>query len=279
MKADAYEISKVFGFDRQLSAPLFQRPYVWEQERQWKPLWEDTKTIAEHLLADEENLRPHFLGAIVLEQLRVPVGKPDARSIIDGQQRLTTIQILLKAIRDICMIDSKFPRLGESIELLMFNHSAMIDEADDRYKVWPTNIDQDAYRIVMKAQSPKDVISELEKNVGAEKSNIEDNDLVFSQFDGRPMLPDTVTHVWTKLTKRLGLTGLRFHDIRHTHASLMPKQGIHPKIVQERLGHASIKITLDTYSHVAPGLQEAAAMRFDEMLKPKAKKEPIEIDY
>ena len=62
---------------------------------------------------------------------------------------------------------------------------------------------------------------------------------------------------------------IRFHDARHTHASLWLKLGIHPKIVQERLGHSTIAITLDTYSHVAPGLQEAAAMRFDELLTPK----------
>ncbi|MFC1905087.1 tyrosine-type recombinase/integrase [Chloroflexota bacterium] len=64
--------------------------------------------------------------------------------------------------------------------------------------------------------------------------------------------------------RQTGLRPIRLHDTRHTHASLMLKQGVHPKIVQERLGHASIGITLDTYSHVAPGLQAAAANRFDE---------------
>jgi len=59
---------------------------------------------------------------------------------------------------------------------------------------------------------------------------------------------------------------IRLHDARHTHASLMLKQGIHPKVVQERLGHASIQMTLDTYSHVAPGIQEAAAQSFDKLL-------------
>ena len=62
---------------------------------------------------------------------------------------------------------------------------------------------------------------------------------------------------------------LRLHDARHTHASLMLKQGVHPKVVQGRLGHASIQITLDTYSHVAPGLQEAAAEGFDKLVSPK----------
>ena len=74
---------------------------------------------------------------------------------------------------------------------------------------------------------------------------------------------------WAKLANRVGLKGIRLHDTRHTHASLMLKQGVHPKIVQERLGHASIQITLDTYSHVAPGLQQAAANRFDDIVLTK----------
>jgi len=93
-------------------------------------------------------------------------------------------------------------------------------------------------------------------------------DLIFCHpEDASPLLPDTVTRTWIKLARRNGLTGVRLHDLRHTHASMMLKQGIHPKIVQERLGHASIGITLDTYSHVAPGLQAAAAARFDEGLR------------
>ena len=71
------------------------------------------------------------------------------------------------------------------------------------------------------------------------------------------------------LAAKAGVKSIRLHDGRHTHASLMLKQGIHPKIVQERLGHSSISVTLDTYSHVAPGMQEAAATRFDEVLSPK----------
>jgi len=102
-----------------------------------------------------------------------------------------------------------------------------------------------------------------------------DNDLIFSQFDGKPLLPNSVTHAWIKLVKKAGVRPIRLHDARHTHASLMLKQGIHPKIVQERLGHASIQITLDTYSHVAPGLQEVAAKRFDELLNNTPENEPV----
>jgi len=107
-------------------------------------------------------------------------------------------------------------------------------------------------------------------------ASLTDDDLVFSQIDGKPLLPDTVTHAWIKLVRRNGLEGVRLHDARHSHASLMLKAGTHPKIVQERLGHASIQITLDTYSHVAPGLQEAAANRFDELVTHRRENEAVE---
>ena len=93
-----------------------------------------------------------------------------------------------------------------------------------------------------------------------------DDDLVFSHVDGNPLLPDSVTHAWIKLVRRARLKPIRLHDARHSHASLILKQEVHPKIVSERLGHASIAITLDTYSHVAPGLQETAAKGFDEAI-------------
>ncbi|MFC1965219.1 tyrosine-type recombinase/integrase [Chloroflexota bacterium] len=103
---------------------------------------------------------------------------------------------------------------------------------------------------------------------------VADSDLVFSTL-GKHLLPNTVTHAWSKLVNHIGLKAIRLHDARHTHASIMLKQGIHPKIVQERLGHSSIQITLDTYSHVAPGLQEAAANRFDDILRIKDNKNTV----
>ena len=98
------------------------------------------------------------------------------------------------------------------------------------------------------------------------------DDLVFAYADGRPLDPGTVTHAFSRLLKEAGLPHIRFHDLRHTHATLMLKGGVHPKIVSERLGHASVAFTLDTYSHVMPGLQEAAAERFDRMLEPDVSK-------
>ena len=104
-------------------------------------------------------------------------------------------------------------------------------------------------------------------------TSLEGDDLIFSNLDGKPLRPNTITRAWATVAAHCGLKAIRLHDARHSHASLMLKQGIHPKIVQERLGHSSIQITLDTYSHVAPGLQQAAAERFDELLNPKQEKE------
>lgn len=101
------------------------------------------------------------------------------------------------------------------------------------------------------------------------------NELVFSNPDGSPLQPDSITKAFTRITRSIGLYGVRFHDLRHTHATLMLWQGIHPKVVSERLGHSSIAITLDTYSHVLPGLQEAAAQRFEEGLQIPSTDVPI----
>ena len=101
------------------------------------------------------------------------------------------------------------------------------------------------------------------ERLGKELSN---NDFVFCRPDGRPLDPNHVTRTFIKLVRTQGLPHVRLHDLRHTHATLMLKAGVHPKIVSERLGHANIGITLDTYSHVLPGLQEAAAERFDRLM-------------
>ncbi|MFB0556602.1 MAG: site-specific integrase, partial [Dehalococcoidia bacterium] len=93
-----------------------------------------------------------------------------------------------------------------------------------------------------------------------------DDDFVFAHPDGTPLDPSTVSHAFAKIISKAGLPHVRLHDLRHTHATLMLEAGVHPKAVSERLGHSSIRTTLDTYSHVLPGIQEAAAQHFDDFL-------------
>jgi integrase len=107
---------------------------------------------------------------------------------------------------------------------------------------------------------------------------LSDADFVFTRADGSPLNPNAVTAAFIKLVRKAGLPHIRLHDLRHTHATLMLKAGVHPKVVSERLGHASVSITLDTYSHMLPGLQEAAAERFDDMIDSSLTEEKPEVD-
>ena len=86
---------------------------------------------------------------------------------------------------------------------------------------------------------------------------------VFCHSDGSLLDPDLVSKWFRKAARKAGLEGLRLHDLRHTHASLMLSKGIHLKVVSERLGHSSIGITGDLYSHVLPSVQEEAVRRFE----------------
>jgi len=96
-----------------------------------------------------------------------------------------------------------------------------------------------------------------------------ESNYVFSHIDGRPFHPDTVSHTFADIIKESGPPHLRLHDLRYTHATMMMELGINPKVISERLGHASVVITLDLYSHVSPRLQEEAAEKFGEELRAK----------
>lgn len=97
-------------------------------------------------------------------------------------------------------------------------------------------------------------------------SQYKDNGFVCCWDNGEPFRPDYITHAFKKILAKLKLPNVRFHDLRHTHATLLLAQGVHPKVVQERLGHSSITITLDTYSHLVPNLQQEAAQKINDML-------------
>jgi integrase len=88
-----------------------------------------------------------------------------------------------------------------------------------------------------------------------------DHGLVFTRSGGEPLNPDAVSLQFKRRAARLGLPVIRFHDLRHGWATLALEAGEHPKVVAEQLGHASVKVTLDTYSHVTPGMQRGAVAR------------------
>ena len=90
---------------------------------------------------------------------------------------------------------------------------------------------------------------------------------VVTQTDGSPLQPRSITHEWVRLLASRGLPRIRFHDLRHAHATHLLASGVHPKIASERLGHSKVGITLDLYSHVMPGMQDDAVAKLDAALK------------
>ncbi len=144
----------IFGQPQRFLVPLFQRPYVWNEDQQWEPLWRDLERVATRLLKKPEaKHQPHFLGAVVLQQVQTRVGELQARIIIDGQQRLTTLQILLDALHvELLRISSLGP--AGRLEYLIQNDQRFCRNDEDRYKVWPTNRDRPAFNEVMSAPHP-----------------------------------------------------------------------------------------------------------------------------
>jgi integrase len=92
-------------------------------------------------------------------------------------------------------------------------------------------------------------------------------DLVVAEYEGTPYVPQRLSDRFRSLVARAGVKKVRFHDLRHSHASHALRAGVHPKVVSERLGHSSVGITLDLYSHVLEGLQEEGAIKVDQALQ------------
>jgi len=95
---------------------------------------------------------------------------------------------------------------------------------------------------------------------------LSDDDYVFSAKKGTPLAEGTVEEAFKEVQRKSGVPPIRFHDLRHTHATFLLRQGVHPKIVAERLGHSKVSITLDTYSHVLPDSQQEAVRAIQRIL-------------
>jgi hypothetical protein len=146
----------VFMQPQRFVVPLFQRPYVWNEENQWEPLWNDVVRVTDRVLArPSERHHPHFLGAVVLQQVQKQTGQMQERTIIDGQQRLTTLQLLLDALHaELLSVQALQPAMR--IEPLVTNAEPFCSKPEDCFKVWPTNRDRPAFNAIMGAKPPVD---------------------------------------------------------------------------------------------------------------------------
>lgn len=152
MEANAASVLGIFEIKMQIEVPLFQRQYVWERERHWEPLWEDiSRKFGEYLEGNRE-APLHFLGAMVLDQKQTPTTYVPRRQVIDGQQRLTTLQIFLAAFRDFCR-EHECEALAKECDDYTLNRGMMADEKIDRFKVWPTQADRPQFQDVLASGS------------------------------------------------------------------------------------------------------------------------------
>lgn len=122
----------------------------------------------------------------------------------------------------------------------------------------------------------ENVIAALKKHKAEQNQNklrfgpgYSENDLVVCNKEGNPIYPRNLVRNFHNMMKQAGVPHLRFHDLRHTHATILLSLGENPKVVSERLGHSKVGITLDTYSHVLPDMQQRAAENFEEAMKQK----------
>jgi uncharacterized protein with ParB-like and HNH nuclease domain len=161
MQVGILTVQRLFGREVHYVVPLYQRPYVWNEQDQWRPLWDDLQSLVETMV-DGAADRAHFLGASVQEPIPVPAGSTEIRRVIDGQQRLTTLQMLLKAFRDVALAHGHAP-YAQAIEKLLRNDDPLIADAPKRLKLWPTRTDQQDYRHVMDSASPAELKQALGK--------------------------------------------------------------------------------------------------------------------
>lgn len=145
----------VFILPQHLVIPPFQRPYVWEKEEQWAPLWQDVRRLAELRAKDMSSNARHFLGAIVVQAQEPLLGGLQASSIIDGQQRLTTLQLLIDAAAAALEAGGE-DDLATQLGHLTHNAPSYAPGAETRLKLRHNNRDRDAFDEVMDAEAPLD---------------------------------------------------------------------------------------------------------------------------
>ena len=147
-------VYSLFNQERRYVVPLFQRPYVWTQDLQLEPLWDDIAARANREVSfPNGNEPPHFLGAIVIQSRKRWNDQLLAHDVIDGQQRLTTLQIIIKAFQD-ATTNNATSQVANVLRTWTTNDNAIADKEVEQFKIWPTERDVAQFRVVMTAGSP-----------------------------------------------------------------------------------------------------------------------------
>ena len=148
MQTNLQRPQRLFAQPVRYEVPDFQHRYVWKQDEQWEPLWDDVSDLAQSLIEDGRT-EVHFMGAVVLQQAPFPAGTIERRMVVDGQQRLTTLQLLIDAIQDVLEARG-YSNPAKRLSALVNNQHEFRDgDEDNALKAWPTVVDRGAFRHTM----------------------------------------------------------------------------------------------------------------------------------
>lgn len=165
MDAKTYPLQEILKPERRYVIPTFQRDYEWTRKGQWELLFDDLATTADRLIdvrtsgdegsklkAREQSISPHFLGAVVCASLPFATGGVALRSVIDGQQRLTTIQLLIRGLLDV--LNETGSERAKSVRRMLFNPDDVVEAPDEVYKLWPRRKDREVWPSAMGDPAP-----------------------------------------------------------------------------------------------------------------------------
>lgn len=157
MKPYTRSIVELFDGKKRYLIPLYQRQYAWKVDPQLKLLWEDIERAVHRLDVNRASLSPHFMGALVIAQLKTYGKEVQAFEIIDGQQRLTTFELLLAAIRDVATANGS--KYADEIQKYLINDGVMATPDVERFKVWPSLTDRRAFVTIVDPAANLDEIA------------------------------------------------------------------------------------------------------------------------
>jgi hypothetical protein len=156
MKPYTRSIIELFDGKKRFLIPLYQRQYAWNVGSQIPLLWEDIERIAKRVEEDRMSLVPHFMGAMVVGQIKTYGKQVQAFEIIDGQQRLTTFQIFLAALRDVA--DEEGSKYAVELQKYLLNDGVMEQQEVERFKLWPSLMDSRSFVSII---DPKSVVDDI----------------------------------------------------------------------------------------------------------------------
>lgn len=157
MKPYTRSIIELFDGKKRYLIPLYQRHYAWRVTPQLELLWEDIIRAVKRIETDRSSLTPHFMGAMVIGQIKTFGKQVQAYEIIDGQQRLTTFQLLLTALRDVAVANGS--KYGDELQKYLLNDGVMEDPRAERFKLWPSITDRRAFVALIDPTTDLDEIS------------------------------------------------------------------------------------------------------------------------